>query len=131
MYKLYKEDELLIETEEAENLTDGFHSFKTLYDHRFALYVALCKKLKHMGMTGWTPGGEGVDDQPWRSKTHSDGSEWKGWFLLGIGKIPGNQITYHLPESRWEECSFAETLEMAPGFDGHSGQEVLDRLSKL
>ena len=55
----------------------------------------------------------------------------EGWFVLGMGKKQGEQITYHLPMSEWEYCSFAETLEKAPDFDGHSSQDVLQRILDL
>ncbi len=32
---------------------------------------------------------------------------------MGIGKEKGEQITYHLPLSKWDETNFAETLESA------------------
>ena len=66
----------------------------------------------------------------WRSKAHSDGSVWDGWFVLGIFKETGRQITYHLPMSKWEECNFADTLDKAPVWDGHSPEDVLERLKK-
>lgn len=53
------------------------------------------------------------------------------WFVLGIGKEKGEQITYHLPLSRWEETNFAETLDRAPEFDGHTPADVLERIKKL
>ena len=69
----------------------------------------------------------------WRSKKHSDGELAFGgtWFVLGIGKENGKQMTYHLPIDRWDECGFAETLEQAPEFDGHSSDDVLKRLKNL
>lgn len=74
---------------------------------------------------------EGWGIIPWRTKTHSDGISWDGWFVLGLGKGEGDQITYHLPISRWDECDFAETLERAPEFDGHTSDDVLTRLKNL
>jgi len=69
--------------------------------------------------------------RPWRSKAHHDGSAWEGWFIIGIGKDTGSQISYHLPLSRWEETSFAETLDRAPEWDGHTSDDVLQRLKNL
>lgn len=43
----------------------------------------------------------------------------------------GTQITYHLPIDRWEECSFAETLDKAPKWDGHTSADVITRLKNL
>ncbi len=121
---------------EAMDAHDGYHSFTELYDHRITLYVALCKTLK----TAWKEYiykyelGDDNKDWPnpvWRSKKHSDGEAWDGWFILGIHKGKGEQITYHIPMSRWEDTNFADTLELAPEWDGHTPQDVLERLKNL
>lgn len=98
-------------------ISDGYHTFDELYDHRITLYIALCRKIR--------------DADVWRSKLHSDGSNYEGWFILGINKFEGNQITYHIPLERWIETDFAETLEQAPEFDGHTSQDVLERIKNL
>lgn len=102
---------------------DGYHTFDELYEHRHTLWIALCRT--------WDTDNESYTHRPWRSKIHSDGSKYEGWFLLGIGKEPKKQISYHLPISKWEETSFAETLDKAPEFDGHTSDDVLERLKKL
>lgn len=101
---------------------DGYHSFSELYRHRITLYIALCRFLS---------GTETDEPMVWRSKLHSDGSEFLGWFVLGINKEKGKQITYHLPVERWEETDFAETLEKAPDWDGHTSADVLERLKTI
>lgn len=108
---------------------DGNHTFDELYEHRFVLYMAFCKQLSQ------------IDDEAdehgmpsylvWRSKLHSDGSSFCDWFILGLGKEKGEQITYHLPMSKWDETDFAETLELAPEYDGHTSDDVLERLKSL
>jgi len=50
---------------------------------------------------------------------------------MGIGKKPGEQITYHLPSHLWENTAFAETLDQAPEYDGHTAADVLTRLNKI
>ena len=50
---------------------------------------------------------------------------------MGIGKERGEQITYHLPNSKWEQTEFAPTIDFAPNFDGHTSDDVLKRLSSL
>jgi len=102
----------------TEDTSDGFHTFKELYEHRITLYIALCRQ--------WEP-----DISVWRSTLHSDGSSFEGWFILGIDKRKGEQITYHLPNGKWDDTSFAETLEKAPEFDGHTSADVLKRISNL
>lgn len=111
----------LIEGAMTENergkVSDGYHTFNELYDHRIILFIQLCKAMK-------------LDC--WASAKHSDGSIWDGWFLLGLYKEKGKQITYHLPIKYWSEvCDFAEILEQAPEFDGHTSTDVLNRLKLL
>lgn len=103
---------------EAETeISDGYHTFDELYDHRITLYIALCRTLKNGNV--------------WRSEQHSDGSVMDGWFILGIWFEKGKQITYHIPLERWGETDFAQTLLKAPEFDGHISEDVLERIKKL
>lgn len=104
---------------ECEMVSDGYHTIEELYAHRIELWILLCKVYSDMG------------EFVWRSALHSDDSSFDGWFVLGMFSEPGGQITYHLPMSRWQDCAFAETLEKAPEFDGHTAADVLQRLKQL
>lgn len=106
---------------------DGYHTFDELYEHRIALYIALCKSKNEWHIDN------GSEQFVWRSKKHSDGELSFGgeWFVLGIGKEKGEQITYHLPISKWDETDFAETLEKAPDWDGHTSDDVLERVKRI
>jgi hypothetical protein len=117
------------EDTDANLLSDGYHTFGELYDHRITLFIALlrCKamqmdsmncELEHKG-------------QIWRAQADSSGAMSEEWFMLGIFKEFGKQITYHLPMSRWDECDFAEELERAPEWDQHTSKDVLERLARL
>ncbi|NTW29806.1 MAG: hypothetical protein HGA33_00835 [Candidatus Moranbacteria bacterium] len=109
---------------------DGYHTFGELYDHRITLWIALCEMRANVMDANESPYFEDV----WRSKRHSDGEICFGTgtqFVLGIEKMPGEQITYHIPIERWGECEFAETLEKAPEWDGHTSDDVLERLKRL
>lgn len=103
---------------DKNKISDGYHTFGELYDHRIVLFICLCVYLYR-------------DHDVWRSKKHSDGSEWDGWFIMGIGREKGEQITYHLPTSYWENTMFAKTLDQAPEWDGHTSADVLERLKSL
>jgi len=105
---------------------DGYHTFGELYDHRITLYIALCRH-KHELLALENPGKHKV----WRSKLHANGSGYEGWYIMGIGTKPGEQITYHLPEKTWADTEFADTLERAPEWDGHTPDDVLKRLAAL
>jgi hypothetical protein len=110
-----------LSSEDRNKVQDGYHSFSELYKHRITLYITLCRVLSiHSGPS----------NPIWCSKKQSDGNEIKGWFLLGINKTSNYQITYHLPNSEWEEVSkFAEVLNTAPVWDGHTSNDVLMRLN--
>ena len=100
-------------------VSDGYHTFGELYEHRAALFIALCKQLQ-----GKLP--------VWRSELHHDGSLFEDVFIMGIGKEPGKQMSYHLGTVEWwGKTAFAETLEKAPEWDGHNSADVLARLLLL
>ena len=98
---------------------DSFHTFNELYEHRQILWIKLCQKLSGKKYI-------------WASTKHSDGSTFYNWFLLGMDSEKGNQITYHISAKYWNDvCEFANILEKAPEFDGHTSDDVCERLFKL
>lgn len=107
---------------EIGEISDGYHTFNELYDHRHALFIALCRIAADI-----TSG----DSVVWRTVKHHDGSSYPGYFLLGMFEGEGQQITYHLPLELWDKTHFAVTLECSPKFDGHTSRDVLKRLYKL
>lgn len=117
---------------EEMSVMDGYHTFEELYDHRITLYIALCRHM-HDLLAIENPGKFKI----WRSRRHSDGEICFGTgtqFVLGIGTEKGKQITYHIPVERWGETDFVgidNTLEKAPEYDGHTSQDVIERLKIL
>lgn len=103
---------------DTNEISDGYHTFGELYAHRIELFIALCRLVAQFGTAS-----------VWRSRTHSDGSSFEGWFVLGIFNQQGQQITYHLPNERWQDCDFA--VQACPAFDGHTADDVLKRLKTL
>ncbi len=97
-------------------VSDGFHTFGELYEHRITIFIALCRKMKRVA---------------WKTKLHDDGVEWQGWFILGLFTKAGKQISYHLPISKWDLLDDIKTLERAPKWDGHTSEDVLKRLAEL
>jgi len=96
-------------------MSDGIHSFNALYDHRCTLFLALMKA--HPSIS-------------WVSSKHHDGEEWDGWFIAGINTAAGD-VTYHLPVKMWSlACETgAAILELGRLWDGHTSEEVIDRLT--
>ena len=102
------------EETEAGKVSDGYHTFDELYEHRNTLFIALCKAKKETNII-W--------------KTMPD----NGWFIMGINIAAGKQITYHLPQTKWDETNFCQVLPPYNEykFDGHSSNDVLDRLKGI
>lgn len=109
------------------DINDGYHTFEELYEHRFQLFIALCRATKALDNS------LGMDQSVWRSKKHSDGELAFGgtWFVMGINFEPGKQITYHLPIEKWEDTNFAPELDQAPEWDKHTSLDVLERLKAI
>lgn len=100
--------------EDAGAISDGYHTFEEIYDHRCLLFCALIESMKFALF------------KPWKSRLHSDGNGLDGWFIAGI-TLPDGPITYHLPTAMWDLCH-AEELERAPEWDGHTSADVVERL---
>jgi hypothetical protein len=114
---------VLIKDSDTNKISDGYHTFGELYEHRITLFIALCKAIFN-----FYPNPPKI----WMTSKHSDGSSYAGWFLVGINTESGEQISYHLPDSKWADCcAFAELIDHAPEFDGHTSADVLERLKKL
>lgn len=112
-------------SEDRAKLSDGFHSFEELYETRNALFVALCQEIYLAQEFG------GRENSTWRSKRHPNGIELEGYFLAGINYQSGQQISFRLPIEMWDDFSHNEILDKAPDFDGHTTQDVIQRLKEL
>lgn len=116
-------NELVQAHPEKPQVSDGYHTFNELYDHRVALYVAMVYLCKAAGY------------RTWRSKLHADETGYEGWYVLGV-ELPQalssttRQVTYHLPDSTWQMTGEIETLEKGE-YDGHTSADVLERLAQF
>jgi hypothetical protein len=108
--------QMLEVTRNSGEVSDGYHTFNELYEHRHALFIALCRKLPT-----WTV---------WRSQRHADGTMFDGWFIMGAHH-GGLQISYHLPIRLWHQTDFAIDLVCAPEWDGHTSSDVIETLYLL
>lgn len=102
-------------------ISDGYHTFGELYEHRIALFIVLCRFIYNDEYTEHTV---------WKSRKHSDGTEWEGWFIAGIDNKKGEQISYHLPIEKWDLLKI-HVRAKAPVWDGHTPNDVIERLLKL
>lgn len=96
-------------------VSDGYHTFNELYAHRVRLFSTL--------MCAYP-------DQAWWSHQHHDGSKMEGWILAGID-TPDGPVTYHLPVSEAAMLPIGTELERGKEWDGHTADDVLERLKSL
>lgn len=98
-------------------VSDGYHTFNELYEHRCALFLALMKSMPNIS---------------WFSPLHEDGTFMEGWFIAGI-RTPNGDISYHLPNSLLPLAGLtgAVRLDRAPRWDGHTSADVIHRLHLL
>lgn len=115
--------------EDSMQVSDGYHTMDELYAHRVSLFVCIARSIQAANKFARMSGHAGIPI--WKSWVNSDGAQYEGWFIMGIFLEAGKQITYHLPASRWEECSFADFKHQAPEWDGHTSADVLERLKTL
>ncbi len=100
-------------------ISDGYHTFNELYAHRDNLFILCCYHLRF-----------NVENRIWKSKKHSDGSMYEGYFILGVTGKGIKPISYHLPMTLWDKCPFAEELLLALPWDGHTSEDVLERIKE-
>lgn len=97
-------------------LSDGFHTFNSLYEQRMILFAALVKAYKN---------------QAWKSYRHEDGEYCfgGGWFIVGID-TPEGSYTYHYENKYWNMFECVD-LPRAKHWDGHTEEDAETRLMSL
>ena len=98
-------------------VSDGYHTFDELYDHRCTLFVALMAAHPQLS---------------WMSTKHDDGSMFDGWFICGMD-LPTGTVTYHLPAQMigLAQDTGAKVLPSAPKWDGHTPADVVARIREF
>ena len=124
------------ETTITENTSDGYHTFKELYEIRKAYNVALFNEWgsqtiaeKKVGGAIIKTVGKYLVHKSWK---HHDGELCfgGGWFIV-VAVLPTGQISNHYKAEDWDLFNIPE-VEKAPfPFDGHTTQDVIDRLINI
>ncbi len=126
-------NEAISQLPDTQLVSDGYHTFKELYAHRVALFVALCnQRCTYFDFKNDDAYSTIVykSEYPWKSKLHSDWTMWDWWFIAGIGTKKWNTLTYHLPISEWYKLESYE-IPKAPEWDGHTSDDVLRLLGNI
>ena len=96
-------------------LSDGYHTFNSLYEQRMYLFATIVNQNK---------------DKAWKSYKHEDGELCfgGGWFIVGVD-TPNGSYTYHY-ENKYYDLFECEELECGKHWDGHTDKDV-DRVLSL
>jgi hypothetical protein len=108
----------------SKDTSDGHHTFRELYRHRHALFLALLSQVT-------------IDNDAWYSLKHADGSMFDDFFVAGMDVRTGyktwEMVTYHLPLEYLplvQAMANVECKQFAPPWDGHTPADVVDRLTR-
>lgn len=96
----------------GEDISDGYHTFTELYDHRCLLWINYVLSDGCPGKAYWIP------------------DHFEGWDLIGVVTRYG-QISYHVPRIHRPTYEHQISRGDIPEFDGHTPQDVVIRLSML
>lgn len=104
-----------------ENTSDGFHTFKELYEYRLLYNAALFNE--------W---GYSANFDVHKSWLHSDGlpAFGGGWFVV-VAQLPSGQISNHYNEDYWDYFHGVEQRDRAAEWDGHTSEEAAQRLRQF
>lgn len=106
---------------DIENFSDGYHTFKELYDFRKLYNALLFKEWKKNGKY-----------EVYKSKRHYNGELCFGgdWFIV-VAILPTGQISNHYEMKDWDLFDIPEYEKSKYEFDGHTPQDVLKRLEDI
>ncbi len=107
-------DNSLILPCDVSQVSDGYHTFEELYEHRHLLFINLLSIYDYCAF---------------KTRRNQEGEELKGWFIAGLDLSFG-QITYHMPMKYWPHLAVRE-IESNADYDGHNSKDVLNRLGNL
>ena len=114
-----------IATIEIENFSDGYHTFKELYEFRM-LYNAMLFDCMYNA--------KGNEYNVHKSWKHHDG-EWcfgkeKEWFIV-VAELPTGTISNHYSKENWNLFLIPEVEKSTTEYDGHTAKDVASRIRRF
>jgi hypothetical protein len=111
-------------------VSDGYHTFNELYEFRKVYNAALFNEWA--GDYNYAKGVNDVKHDVHKSWKHNDGEPCfgGGWFIV-VAVLPTGQISNHYEASDWDLFKIPETEKAKYPFDGHTANDVLERLKNL
>lgn len=106
---------------DAGDVSDGYHTFNELYEFRKVYNAVLFNE--------WAAQGK-YDCH--KSTRHFEGDECfgGGWFIV-VAILPDGQISNHYEMKDWELFKLPTQEKALYEFDGHTSEDVLQRLKKI
>jgi len=106
---------------DINDVSDGYHTFKELYEFRKMYNAALFNE--------WAESGR---YEVHKSLKHYDGEECfgGGWFIV-VAVLPSGQITNHYKTDDWNLFRLPVKDKALYEYDGHTGADVLQRLATI
>ena len=117
MLNIIPDQQESVDVDTTGEISDGYHTFNELYEHRVALFMLLMAQNSELS---------------WCSKFHSNAEPtYDDMIIVGMN-LPTGQITYHIPEHFLKICHYLKIPElfMAPEWDGHTAQDTVNRLTE-
>ena len=93
----------------GDDISDGYHTFTELYEHRCLLFLNLA--LRDPESCAWK-------------------EDYEGWFCL-YWQSGAGQVSYHLPIKYLPLVKLKIKAVTQPIYDGHDSREVAKRLDAL
>jgi hypothetical protein len=106
----------------SEDTSDGYHTFKELYEFRKVYNAALFNE--------WTKLYSDYDVH--KSWKHNDGELCfgGGWFIV-VAILPDGQISNHYKAEDWDLFQIPEVEKAKYEFDGHTSADTIKRLKNI
>lgn len=113
--ELIQKDLKLMADDNFDDVSDGYHTFKSLYYQRCVLFATIVNTYPELS---------------WKTKRHEDGKLCfgGGWFLVTID-TPNGAYGYHYENKYWDLFHCKE-LDKAKHWDGYTDDDV-ERLFSL
>ena len=108
---------------EKNQISDGYHTFAELYEFRKVYNAALFNAWARFDIPTYDV------HKSWK---HNDGELCfgGGWFIV-VAILPTGQISNHYEAKDWDLFKIPEVEKAKYKFDGHTANDVLNRLKAL
>lgn len=110
----------VLSLEDKINISDGYHSFNELYNHRASLTALLFNEWANRGVYNVC-----------KSKRHINGEKcFNGDMFIVLATLPAGNISYHYKMEEWGKFQIPEIPKQNHEWD-YTPQDVENRLNDL